>query len=242
MIYFKCSRCGNMLDAPASLIGQTLQCPKCNGDESVPEKPIYFKCSKCGQSMGVDPNLEGKPFQCIKCGHSQVANKSSRLFPDRINVKCPICAYAFDVDPTSRDEVLRCPECGCDVAIPKYPAVLKCSNCGQNMTVAACEGEVFECCKCGHDIVLETTKFGKAAERVINILCTNLQFIAGGMPILFTVILIKDVVRLIQGHRFGGNLSWWWDHKLLFIFISWLICLVLVIVASGKKTFIKLRR
>jgi hypothetical protein len=36
MIYFKCSQCGEKMEAPASLKGQLLSCPKCNLHQTVP--------------------------------------------------------------------------------------------------------------------------------------------------------------------------------------------------------------
>lgn len=38
MIKFKCSKCGEKLEAPESLAGQALQCPKCKLHEKVPNK------------------------------------------------------------------------------------------------------------------------------------------------------------------------------------------------------------
>ena len=36
MITFKCTKCGETMEAPESLAGKTLQCPKCGLHESVP--------------------------------------------------------------------------------------------------------------------------------------------------------------------------------------------------------------
>ena len=36
MILFKCSKCGEQLEAPQSLAGQSVECPKCNLHEKVP--------------------------------------------------------------------------------------------------------------------------------------------------------------------------------------------------------------
>ncbi len=37
MIYFKCSQCKEHLEAPASMIGEKIQCPVCKFPESVPD-------------------------------------------------------------------------------------------------------------------------------------------------------------------------------------------------------------
>ena len=38
MIYFKCSKCGEPLEAPDSMVNELLQCPKCNFPETIPQK------------------------------------------------------------------------------------------------------------------------------------------------------------------------------------------------------------
>lgn len=38
MIHFKCSKCGEGLEAPESLVGENITCPKCNNSPQVPTR------------------------------------------------------------------------------------------------------------------------------------------------------------------------------------------------------------
>jgi len=84
LINFKCTKCGELLEAPESMAGQAVQCPKCKLHEKVPNyrlitppsgppgdysPKIKFLCNKCNGPIDAPESLAGKLFPCPRCDH-----------------------------------------------------------------------------------------------------------------------------------------------------------------------------
>lgn len=75
MITFKCSGCGQKINAQDRFAGKKSQCPKCGQIllVPVPEKykdptsMIKFRCPSCNQKIGLTNNYAGKLVKCAKC-------------------------------------------------------------------------------------------------------------------------------------------------------------------------------
>lgn len=83
MIEFNCSKCGEALSVPSSLIGRKQVCPVCGEyalvpggkagpADAAPKTPrrqiIFISCSRCSVAIGVARHHAGKKVICPKCG------------------------------------------------------------------------------------------------------------------------------------------------------------------------------
>ena len=62
MIYFKCSQCGEHLEAPTSMVNEKIQCPVCKFPEVVPddESKIHLDLGISAAAAAVDNADDGK--------------------------------------------------------------------------------------------------------------------------------------------------------------------------------------
>ena len=66
MIYFNCSKCGETLEAPESMRGETLQCPKCQFPEKIPADdgtPIEIDLGEGSSLVNEQPKANIKTFE-----------------------------------------------------------------------------------------------------------------------------------------------------------------------------------
>jgi len=110
MISFNCSKCGEVLEAPESLIGQVLKCPKCSLHEQVPNKsslitdtskvpPVSSVLPDTPRPLPSKPNIDGLGYKIwgiifilsgIFCG---IASKSALV--SLISVVAGISIFAL---------------------------------------------------------------------------------------------------------------------------------------------------
>ena len=84
---FLCNSCGMKLQAPQSSAKDTVLCPNCKNQITVPQptsgtnkeglnyqRPAVFKffCVRCGKSLEIDRSLSGRAVECPFC-HSTIA-------------------------------------------------------------------------------------------------------------------------------------------------------------------------
>ena len=77
MIYFNCSKCGEALEAPESMKGELLQCPKCLFPEKIPvpseDGPIEIDLGENSTQVNERPKAQIRSFE----QESSLGHKSS---------------------------------------------------------------------------------------------------------------------------------------------------------------------
>ena len=162
-IKFNCPHCKQSLEAPEDMLGQTIECPACNGEISIPtQKPLPAplapppvpqqkrtkECPFCGEDILLSA------LKCKHCG--EFLNKTASQQRDKKPTAKP-----FAPPPASHipHKVATCPKCGstsiqavkkgfsagsgCLGTLLAGPFGLLCGFCGSNKMSSVC-------LQCGH--------------------------------------------------------------------------------------------
>lgn len=89
---FQCPHCNQHLEVPDELLGQTVECPTCKGQMTLP-KPAQAH-APLAQSQSVPPPIptQHEPGSCPLCGRTKPMKKAKELYGQKV---CKKCYYGF---------------------------------------------------------------------------------------------------------------------------------------------------
>ena len=124
-LLFKCSNCSTPLAVEDDCVGQTIECPGCHGQVSIPQPGTFFRCTNlpCRVELTTPASMVGQEIDCPSCETRQTVPLKRDL---RIKRSKPVPTPA---EPSPEQGGRLCPACGKAVA----PAAIVCMNCGINL-------------------------------------------------------------------------------------------------------------
>lgn len=90
---FQCPHCNQHLEIPDELLGQTVECPTCKGQMTLPA-PAFPAAPEAARPPAAPPPIpaQHEPGSCPLCGRTKPMRKAKELYGQMV---CKKCYYAF---------------------------------------------------------------------------------------------------------------------------------------------------
>ena len=140
-IRFACDSCDQHVEADLTMVGESIDCPRCGRRLTVPSgstlpsspvrplRDVIFDCPRCGQNLVVDAAGAGQTIPCPKCQQSIVIPEASSFAasvgeesPALIRFPCPRCQQPLSVDAAKAGKHKVCPQCDRIITVPRPAA------------------------------------------------------------------------------------------------------------------------
>ena len=123
-LLFPCPGCSTMLDIEENASGETIECPACQVEMTVPVPEIEWDCLACSETLCGPEGLKGQSIECPSCGKTKPIPDAGVRNRNKLHLKnsrrksvsektCPGCGAMM------RSTAVLCVSCGMDLRTGK---------------------------------------------------------------------------------------------------------------------------